>query len=247
MRRKLTNDNGFGVIGILLVIVLFTVIGVGGAYVYHRSHKAKSTPTASSHYGSSNKGIGSTPTPASKPDPYAGWKTYADAQYHYSFKYPADWQLTETAATGVGATGGANLLSPSKTVQITYTNALSHDSGVIAFTPTYVNKVAAANEDLTLVGGYSPAGGIVGNYLPSYRVVDSSFLTTYPLTVGSGGQFPNNPGFTNKYAGAQSYQAALVSKPAISINTVADANSWLAGADGQISLKILHHCRISSR
>ncbi len=33
-------------------------------------------------------------------DPTAGWKTYTNTQYHYAFKYPADWSLVEYTYDG---------------------------------------------------------------------------------------------------------------------------------------------------
>jgi hypothetical protein len=76
-------------------------------------------------------------------------------------------------------------------------------------------------------------------YNPSYRVVDTSFLSTYSLTTGQQAQFPSNPRFTDGNTGSSSYDGALVSKPAVSINTVTDAQTWLSNADAKTSLLIL--------
>lgn len=237
MQRRTFDENGFGVISVLVTLVVLIGVVGGGAYVYHRNHKTTATTTGSSQKGSSD--TNTTGTSTNKPDPYAGWKVYCDATYHYCFKYPGSWQLTATTSSGLGATGGVTILNPAQTVQVAYSNAFVHDSGAVTFTPSVISKLTSANEDLTLVGGYSPAGGLVGNYLPSYRVVDSSFLSTYPLEVGSAAQFPNNAGFTDSGTGSASYQGAFVSKPTTSINTVADAQSWLTSTDTQTSVKVL--------
>jgi Tfp pilus assembly protein PilV len=160
MKKLSLNQKGFGLVGVLIVIVVLVVLGGAGAYVYHRDHKAKTT-TSSNHStqtANNNTTKANNSSTTSKADPYAGWKTYSDTTYHYSFKYPSDWTLTATATTKVGDTGGASLLNPAKTVQVTYSNAYTQDSGTIAFTPSYISKPSSANEDLTIVGGYSPAG-----------------------------------------------------------------------------------------
>ena len=164
MKKQQLNSKGFGLIAVVIVIAVLVVLGGTAVYVYHRDHKAKAdtsnTTSTSGHNSTQNKSQASSTTSSATPDPYAGWKTYCDSTYHYCFKYSSDWTLTATAATKVGDTGSASLLNPAKTVQVTYSNAYTQDSGAIAFTPSYVNKLTSANEDLTVVGGYSPAGGL---------------------------------------------------------------------------------------
>lgn len=235
MRKKSGDSNGFGAIEALLIIVVLVAAAGVGVYAYHRSHKAKPAATANSgQHSNSNNGGSTTPTPAPKPDPYAGWKTYTDTQHHYSFRYPADWGLDSASAQ-------TTLLNPAKTVQITYANPFVHDNGLATFTPSYIGKLTSANEDLTVVGGYnySPNNGLAGDYTTTYHVVDSSLLTSYPLTVGSATQFYNNPGFTNKNPGSSQGPAVFFARAAITVNSAADAQSWLGGTDGQTSLKIL--------
>lgn len=238
--QKSLNSKGFGLVAVLVVIAVLVVLGGAGAYVYHRDHKTKSTTTTNNSNGkpSTQTGKGGSTTPPVI-DPYAGWQTYTDTTYHYSFKYPSDWTLTTTATTKIGDVGGASLLNPAKTVQVTYSNAYTQDSGAIAFTPSYISKLTSADEDLTIVGGYSPAGGLVGNYLPSYRAVDSSVLSSYPLTTGQQAQFPSNPRFTDSNTSSSTYDGALISRPAVSINTVSDAQTWLNSTDAKTSLLIL--------
>lgn len=40
------------------------------------------------------------PEPTATPDPYAGWLTYTNAKYGFSFRYPSTWTLTESASDG---------------------------------------------------------------------------------------------------------------------------------------------------
>jgi hypothetical protein len=243
MNKQPLNSKGFGLTGITIVVGVVIVLGGAATYIYHKNHKSKvaanpaSVASTSNKSNSSQQGSGSAYT--TQNDPYAGWKTYTDTTYHYSFKYPAGWTATSTATAKVGDTGGVTLLNSTKTVQVTYSNAFVKDSSPIAFTPSDITKLSSANENLTVVGGYSPAGGLVGNYLPSYHVIDSSLLSTYPLIIGKQAQFPSNPGFTDYNTAGSNYTGAFVSKPAISINTVADAQSWLNSTDAKASLLIL--------
>lgn len=229
MSKQSLNSKGFGLIEVLIIVVVLVVVAGGGVLLYHKDHKTKAPVSTSAKTNTSSQSTkaGTADKTATTADPYAGWQSQCDATYHYCFKYPSDW----TSDNGA-------LLSPSKTVQVTYQNPDNRDGGRITFTPSYIQKLSSANQDLTVVGGYYPTSGVVGNYAPLYAVVDSSILTTYPLTVGTQAQFVNNPIFTD--AGVSSATSgALTAKPAVSINTASDAQAWLNSADAKTSLQIL--------
>lgn len=218
MTKHSLNAKGFGFVGVLLVIVVLAAVAGGGAYVYHKDHKAKTPATSNTTSSKTSTQTNKTATT----DPYAGWKSYCDTTYHYCFKYPSDWTFDQNIA-----------LSPSKTVQVAYNNPDTRDGGPMQFTPSYVGALANANQDVTVVGGYYTTGG---NYSPQYAVADSSFLTTYPLTVGKQSQFTANPIFTDK---GSNNLGQLVATPATSITSAADAQAWLNSADAKTSLQIL--------
>lgn len=90
MTKSSLNTKGFGIIGMLLVIVVVVALGGVGAYVYHRDHKTKTSNS------SSNKSTTQTSKKVTTPDPYTGWKTYTIASTGLSFKYPADWTVSDT-------------------------------------------------------------------------------------------------------------------------------------------------------
>lgn len=235
MRKGSLNAKGFGLVGILLVLVVLAVAGGTGAYVYHKNHKTKTDTSSTSKTASSTHK--NTPIPV---DPYAGWKQYCDTAYHYCFKYPADWTLEADAASKVGDLGGASLLNPAKSVQVHYTNVDNRDGGRISFTPSYIQKLSSANQDLTAVCGYAISSGEAGQYPPSCNVVDSSLLTTFPQTIGQQGQFVGNPVFTD--AGTSSstkYLGQLIAEATSSVDTTAAANAWLNSSDAQTALKVL--------
>jgi len=238
------TQQGFSVLGILLLIIVVALIASSGIYVWHQHQNSKPTTrtTTASTIGSKSGSSSSTSTKTT-PDPYAGWKTYCDSTYHYCFRYPGDWTLSGTTpASTPGSEGGISLLSPDGTVQITYGNAFVKDSNTVSFIPSLISKLSAANQDVTLVGGYTPTSGdngLAGNNIPVYEVVDSSFLSTYPLTVGHAGGFPNNPAFSDQYSADVDYNGSLISRPAVPINTVAQSQTWLTSPAAKTSVQIL--------
>ncbi|HSX40781.1 MAG TPA: hypothetical protein VLF68_04150 [Candidatus Saccharimonadales bacterium] len=72
---------------IAIVVFILVVLGAGAFVLQSRNNKqklAQVTPSPTTVQ---------TPTPT--PDPTASWKIYTNLKYHYSFKYPPQFKLTE--------------------------------------------------------------------------------------------------------------------------------------------------------
>jgi hypothetical protein len=76
--------------------------------------------------------------PSATPDPTAGWQTYTNTQFGYSFKYPADWKLTEY-------TDGVDVEPPSSDGHNTYFG-VSIDSRTWSQVQTEFNKPGVADQ-----------------------------------------------------------------------------------------------------
>ncbi len=87
------NSRGFSIVETVLVIGIFLAIGIGGWFVWQKNHH-KADPQKKAAQTS-------TPPPAT-PDAYSGWKTYTNASYGVSFKYPPSWAVTEVASAPSG-------------------------------------------------------------------------------------------------------------------------------------------------
>ena len=234
-------QRGFGLLGILLILLVLVVVAGSGVYVWHRDHKAKkpvssqATTTASTTGSSKSDSSSSTAAPA---DPHAGWKSYCDTTYHYCFKYPTDWTLTvQLAAQQPCDAGQVTIANADGTVDVSYQNDNNDDGNLSAITPTSVEASNSANQGVTVLGSYLSATG--SNYLPSYTVIDSSLLTTYPLTVGTSTQFPEPAEFTDQGTGTMSCTGSFTSTPAQPVGTLDDAKAWFTTADAKTSLLIL--------
>ena len=142
---------------IIGVIVLILVIGAGGYFLYQ---KQTSKPTNSSQI--------SPPTTSPTLDETANWKTYTNAKYGYSFKYPPKLTSIE--------------LSPDKgemVVSIAGKSEGSSDEGyytglfnISSFIPgdTLYDSDEIAKELLALKVGdqYQPADRLIGNLTSTY-------------------------------------------------------------------------------
>ena len=210
-----SNTNGFGLTGVLLIVLVLAATAGAGVYAYRRSHKAKTVSTNSS-----------TTKPTPRPvDPYAGWKTYTDTTYRYSFRYPADWTLDTTADQ-------VTVLNPANSLEVDYLNPYVHDSGFLSFDPVFTTDLSVTGLNLKVVGGvYAPANE------PDYGVVDSSLLTSYPLTIGRTTQFPNALRFADTHSN-DTASAAFRSRATVTL-TASQAQAWFASADAKTSLLII--------
>ncbi len=81
-------------------IVIIAILAVGGTLIYRHNHKTMSGSTNSNSTSPSSTTNSST-RPQSA-DTYAGWKTYTNQQYGYSFKYASSWKVAEVASGGSG-------------------------------------------------------------------------------------------------------------------------------------------------
>ncbi len=219
-----TNTKGFGLIGVLLVILVVAATGGAGVYVYHRNHKAKHVATTSK--SSTSTSSQAKPTPRTE-DPYAGWKTYTDTTYHYSFRYPAGWELTTNGAQGVAI----SLRNPSNSVLISYANPLVKDGGSGDFLAADIQSVTT-NAGLKVVGG-----AFTANNLPTYSVVNASLLTTYPLVIGQTSQFEMAARFSDQ--GSNDNGQLMAYPVGASFTTAAQAEAWFTTTDAKTSLLIM--------
>jgi hypothetical protein len=222
MRKKSLNSRGFGLIGVLIAVIVLAAVGGVGVYVYHRDHKAKATTESSNT--SSKSSSTTTPPPA---DPYAGWKMYTDSTNHYGFKYPSDWTLTVDTSQGVSA----SVRNPAGTVLVSYSNPFVKDSSTSSFYTVDIESVSS-NPNLKVIGG-----AFTANNLPNYSVVNSSLLSTEPLTIGQTSSFETAGRFTDKNSADD---GLLTTYPVGKIFTSTDqAKAWFSTGDAKTSLLIL--------
>ena len=75
-----------GLIYLAVALVLY-----GGIYYFVLSKKGSNPYSSNYNYNQTPTAYQSSPTPTT--DPTANWKTYANTQYSFSLKYPADWYV----------------------------------------------------------------------------------------------------------------------------------------------------------
>lgn len=81
------NEKGFGVLGLLLIILTILLIGVAGWYVWNRQQK----DDTASKTASSTAGEKATESGAAEKDPTTDWIAYSNASGDFSFKHPSAW------------------------------------------------------------------------------------------------------------------------------------------------------------
>ena len=81
------NEKGFGVLGLLLIILTILLIGVAGWYVWNKQQKDDATSKTTS----SASGKKAAESGAAEKDPTAGWIAYSNAPGDFSFRHPSTW------------------------------------------------------------------------------------------------------------------------------------------------------------
>ena len=113
-----SHAKGFGLVGLLVIIVVLMAISGAGVYVYHQDHKVKTattTATSSKKTSSQTGKTGSADNSKASTNVYAGWSQYCSAQEKSCFNYPSDWATKNIGAVDP-AGDGIQLTSPSGTV-----------------------------------------------------------------------------------------------------------------------------------
>ena len=95
MNKLKRNESGFGAVETILAVVILCAIGAIGWYV-HKSLTGTNNTYNSATKTSSNSSpkfskIKTTKKPDAPANPYAGWKSYSNATYGISYRYPAVW------------------------------------------------------------------------------------------------------------------------------------------------------------
>lgn len=105
---KNKSSDGFGALGLLLILVIVGGISFAGWSVYRAQTKPSTTKSENNNQSTNN-----TPSTASDLS-----KTYTDPVGNFSIKYPSDWTLAASSNTSDPnfATSEATLSSPSGTV-----------------------------------------------------------------------------------------------------------------------------------
>lgn len=125
---KKSNTSGFSALEALLILAVISIIGLVGWFVYYSQNKddIKSNSQSESTIPASDK----SPEAA---DPYDGWKAYVTKYDKLSFKYPSNWQLTDSTSTNdTDVTPGQDwikLTSDSSLELSIITGSTSYDGG----------------------------------------------------------------------------------------------------------------------
>src|SRR5882762_6115658 len=90
------NQNGFGIIEVLIIIVILSLLAVAGQLVYNRQKSHPKTTTAQQTVENKQpqssgtfSGIATSTTKT--------LKDYTDKAGVYTLKYPASWSIAETS------------------------------------------------------------------------------------------------------------------------------------------------------
>jgi hypothetical protein len=90
------NQKGIGIIETLLILILLTIVGFTGYYVWHTQKNSDSS------YNNASKSIAAKPVPSSGTEA-SDLKTYSNTNYGLTFKYSPDVSVKDTTGSMTGS------------------------------------------------------------------------------------------------------------------------------------------------
>lgn len=181
MSKLNKNEQGFGAVEAILVLVIGVLIGVVGWFAWHNHNKTTPTTTTTT------TSVTTTPTTTTKPkpvDPYAGWETYTVAEDKtISFRYPSDWKVISNFYDSSAKPNEryVKLTAPTLyhnndfVVIFRYStsslNDLCEPGGIPSSSVVKTEKLTTSGKDLRVI---TVAGKVAGITTISNRLVDSS-------------------------------------------------------------------------
>ncbi len=177
-----TKEDGGGSMKLLLVI-LFTVIVLGGAYVLYNKYGKTPVPVTASP----SPTLTVKTSPSALTSETADWGTFSDGAY--TFKYPADWEVEKTIPT-TGSYKSVVTYRP-KSMGEDHVGAISLSTETISEAVERLNDQSLSNSTLESQTNVTFAGTetiklvFVNNKKPSIKPV-IYFVNNDPLYIISG-------------------------------------------------------------
>lgn len=222
---KKLNTKGFGLLGVLAVIVVLAAAGGVGAYVYHKNHKAKTTTSSTGNSTSTGTKTGSTSGTTQTSDPYAGWKTYCDGTASSCIKYPSTW-------IAVNGFPGA-FENSTNTAYISLEAGTSKDRAQATAYIYSVEGLSTSGPSLDIVGY------VVGNK-PAFGVYNSAYVSTNDIKAGATAQLVDgNYAFNAKDRSTISLIATPGAAGYAAITTSDQARAWFTTQEAQDALLVM--------
>jgi hypothetical protein len=127
------NQKGFGAVEGLLILILVSILGFTGYYVYHSRNNATSTYNNAASTGTN---VSNSPQ---------NLKKYTDSSGTYSFSYPENWAVSEKPYSGdflSDSVSGKNVqIVPESSPSITSDVNLPNYVSLVSYKTTNTNEV----------------------------------------------------------------------------------------------------------
>lgn len=163
-------------------------------------------------------------------NPYAGWKTFCDNFSSTCLRYPKDWVIAGTTSSSKSSESFTNATS---SAVVNYENPYTSDKQEQVFYIASIDNLTIKSLPISIVG--RTLGSV-----PSYVLVDSSYLTSGHISVGQSISFVNNAAFTTNVKNATAkLNAGPTGSAQSNIKTSEQAAAWFKTDDAKTSLKIL--------
>lgn len=179
-----TNQKGFSVVEVLLIVLVVGLLGAVGWLVYDRqqNQNEKATQPAATQAPTTSSTEQAT---EAKEDSYAGWKSYENGAI--SFKYPAEWKVAEVAVAS-----GGNASTAESAVNVSFNTSEKYaEAATLEVYPASVSAVMKVQDNYygqsTSAKVTKKQSDLNGRQATTYTIENMGITTTH-VFVGAGGK-----------------------------------------------------------
>lgn len=152
MKKIAIQEDGFGVIEVLLIVVAVALVGFIGWWVYQQRN---TTPSTSATVTKTTVQKTSPPLSSNETD---SWLTFTSPTYNYTMRIPDGWKLLNDTGTGLlasGKQGDTSDITYSKGTTATVTKTTIADDALHRFT-------VSAGMPASSLANYTKGGTVQG-------------------------------------------------------------------------------------
>lgn len=115
---KKANQIGFSIIEVLLILIVVSILGFTGWYVYHAKQASNKNYSAAASLSAPAYKKKAATAVTTTTNAYVGWKTFCSSKTSACFKYDPSWTFAECAPVQVNEQGNFQNCPSSETVSL---------------------------------------------------------------------------------------------------------------------------------
>lgn len=175
--KELKNKRSISTGILTTIVILVAIVSAGGVYVYLNNKENKEKDNLNSQIAELKNEISELKNVAAINNDTAGWKTYTNSSYGYSFRYPTDWTLNASDIKSVTIDSAKN-----EKLRGTIYEGWMEDITVSAYN-SLAETDSSLNNDPNVKNAFSNVAETTLAGQKAYEEIEGGFGAYYVLTA----------------------------------------------------------------